>query len=135
MSEERTVIVHKASVNLVGGESIHDFTHKLSSKGKEYVFKKLNITKKTGWGYMVEAYGDKVVFEVTKRNPEMSGVYKYYGVPYVRKDGNFEFGELTEVEKVTSFKPVKDSMSVTKSGSTVEIKLEDVEKDFWNGAI
>lgn len=127
MSDERTVIVHKASVSLNSGETIHEYIRKVSQKGREHCKKKLNLEEKKSYVYMEEAYGDSAVFSVEKYTDASTGGAKYYDVSYKRDGEDFEFGELTEVEKVTSFKPVKEKISVAK------IKLD--KEDFWSGAI
>ncbi len=105
------VVVHKAAVPLLKGESINKFTRELSDKGREHVSKKLNLVKGKDGAWMTEAFGDAVVFACYKGADPMT----YHVFKYTRdaKTGGFEFGDLTEVEKVIGYRP--KTMGVTKS--------------------
>jgi len=116
------VIVHKQNVPMMKGESINMFTNKLSQAGRAHVLRKLNITEKDGGAWLVEAFQDRAVFSTYKGQEPT----KHFAFKYTRnKSGDFEFGGVIEVERVTSFKP-KSDMSVTKG--------VDVEKAVWTAA-
>lgn len=113
MSEETKnktmeVVVHKAAVPLMKGESIEKFTGELSREGTEHCFKKLNMIKGKSGAWLVEAFGDAAVFS-TYKSDEPS---KYHVFKYTRNDktGVFEFGDLTEVERVVGFRPKTTDM-------------------------
>lgn len=115
MSDQETVkmevVVHKASIPLAAGESIHDFTRSLSDAGRKHVKTKLNIGK-SGNAWMAEAFATSAIFSVYKSGEGD----KYYAAAYKRdKTGNFEFGALMEVRRKTVFTPKTDTMALTKS--------------------
>jgi uncharacterized protein with LGFP repeats len=114
------VIVHKANIALQNGESLHDFSNSLSNAAKGHALQQLNIVDGKGGAWMVEAYSDRVVLEVWQEGKTPRYMYQQMG--YVRdKDGNFTFNNMIEVKRVTTFKPTKDAISVTKAA----------EQDFW----
>ena len=122
MAEEKTtmdVIVHKANVPMMKGESINQFTNKLSQAGRAHVLRKLNIAEKDGGAWLVEAFQDRVVFSTYKGQEPT----KHYAFKYTRADksGDFEFGGVIEVERMTSFVP-KGDMTVTKAKASPKIK-------------
>jgi hypothetical protein len=105
MSEKTTmdVIVHKA-INLRTGETLGQFTQELSTAGRAHVFKKLNMSEQNGGSWMVEVFSKSVVFTAYKRTDPPSKD-KYFAFTFDRTEkGTFEFGDMVEVERVTSFK-------------------------------
>jgi hypothetical protein len=125
-------VVHKANVPLASGESLNAYTQKLSSDGRAYVMKQLNLTSLAkpahASAYLVEAYSDKCIFDVYKYGGEGSSEYKYYAFSYTRKsDGKFEFKDLAEVERVISFQ-AKPPMSVTKAKKELGDEMEEEEE-------
>lgn len=133
---QHEVIVHKAKLPLAKGESLGQYTQRLSESVRKYAMTKLNVQK--GGAFMCEAYGDSLVVDVYKRplNDDGPTEYKYYSVEYTRKeDGNFTFGPFQEVERVTSFKP-KAPLSITKSVEPPrEFKPGWVFKSVWGGLL
>ena len=134
MSEviEMEVAVHKAKISLKSGESISDYTAKLRNEGREHVMKKLSIGDSEGSAWMAEAFSTKAVFSVYKYDSGEGDAY--FSTTYKRKeDSSFEFGDVTEVERVTTFEP--------KSGTGVQDVSKNldgwvkVKKSFWGGLI
>lgn len=116
------VIVHKANIPLRNGESIGQFTRELSDAGRKHVLQKLNIAGKEGGAFMVEAFADKVIFATFKDFKEPT---KHHAFKFTRdRAGNFEFGSLTEVKRVTTFKP-KDTFPIKKSVNKAGHKKTD----------
>lgn len=112
--EKREAIVHKATVTLIGGESVYDYTTKINKAGQDYLYQNLNIPKKDSWVYMREAYADSAVFSVSK-STESGRENKLYGLTFKRdKGGKFEFSSPVEVEQFTQYRPVKTSVTVAK---------------------
>lgn len=105
------VIVHKANIPLMKGESISKFTQTLSEKAKDHCFTKLNMVAGKDYAWMAEAFDDSVVLSTYKG----SKPNKYYAFTYGRdaKTGEFSFGSLTEVEKVIGYKPKE--LKITKA--------------------
>lgn len=110
-------IVHKASINLIGGESVYDFTQKVNVAGQKYLFQNLNLPKKDTYIYMREAYASSAVFSVsTGSYSEGSRTHKLYGLAFKRdKNGAFTFSTPIEVEQFTQYRPVKTSVVVSKA--------------------
>lgn len=130
-----TVAVHKAAISLKAGESINDFTRELSTAGKEHVFKKLNLMQDSAYAWMAEAFGDHVVFDVEKRGDGKGA--KYFAFTYKRDDSNFTFGDLTEVERVTTFRPKKANIKKSK-GEEEKIVVGDwkeTKKSMWGNIL
>ncbi len=123
-------VVHKANVPLASGESLSKYMSGLGSAGGTYIKKQLNLNSLAkpsyAGAYMLEAYSDKCVFDVYKYGgPDTPGDYRYYAVNYTRKaNGDFEFKDLTEVERVTTYQ-AKPSMSITKA----KAKKDDLEEE------
>lgn len=126
-------VVHKANVPLASGESLSKYMSTLSGAGSTYIKKQLNLNSLAkpayAGAYMLEAYSDKCVFDVYKYGgPDTSGDYRYYAVNYTRKaNGDFEFKDLTEVERVTTYQ-AKPSMSITKAKAKKD-EDEDLEEE------
>lgn len=126
-------VVHKANVPLAAGESLNAYTQKLSSDGRAYVMKQLNLNSlakpASAGAYLIEAYSDKCIFDVYKYGGDGgSSEYKYYAFSYTRKaDGKFEFKDLAEVERVISFQ-AKSGLSVTKSKKDMD-EMEEAEEE------
>ncbi len=124
-------VVHKANVPLASGESLSKYMSGLGTAGGTYIKKQLNLNSLAkpayAGAYMLEAYSDKCVFDVYKYGgPDTPGDYRYYAVNYTRKaNGDFEFKDLTEVERVTSYQ-AKPSLSITKGAKA---KKEDDEEE------
>ncbi len=119
-------IVHKANVPLASGESLGKYSQALSSAGSQYIKKQLNLNSLAkpayAGAYMIEAYSDKCIFDVYKYGgaPDAPSEYKYYALKYTRKsNGDFEFKDLAEVERVISFQ-AKPSLSITKAADAPE---------------
>jgi len=127
-------VVHKANVPLASGESIGKYSNALSSAGNTYIKKQLNLNSlaKPAYAgvYMIEAYSDKCVFDVYKyAGTDAPGDYKYYAVNYTRKaNGDFEFKDLTEVERVVSFQ-AKPQMSLTSKAKAKKDEDDDLEEE------
>jgi hypothetical protein len=134
------VVVHKAQIPLARGESINQYTQRLSEAARKYAITKLNIVK--GGAYMCEAFNDSLVMDVYKRLADDGPTeYKYYSVMYTRKaDGDFMFSSFTEVERVTSFRP-KAPLAITKSlAESTDSPLRVappgwVHKSVWGGLL
>lgn len=108
------VVVHKANVPLAKGESLGQYTQRLNGDARKYVQKQLNLSDKGTSVYMLEVFADKAIMDVYQYKEGSPSTYKFYGIDYARKaNGDFEFKELTEVERVTSYEP-KASLSITK---------------------
>ncbi len=126
-------VVHKANVPLASGESLNAYTQKLSSDGRAYVMKQLNLNSlakpASAGAYLIEAYSDKCIFDVYKYGGDGgSSEYKYYAFSYTRKaDGKFEFKDLAEVERVISFQ-AKSGLSVTKAKKDWD-EMEEAEEE------
>ena len=131
---EYKVAVHKSSVTLMNGESVHSFTNALRTAGTEKLKLALNLTQKTDC-YMAEVFGSTAVFDVYKYDLPSGQRQKYYAVSYSRDaKGVFSFGDVVEVQRKTVYETV--------SPLTKEAQLPEIEpgwqvtgKSFWNGAI
>ena len=142
MKKTTNVVVHKANIPLIKGESINSFTDALNTAGRVHIKESLNISK-GGGGWMVESDATKAVFNVYGND-----IDKYYAVKYTRdkKTGAFSFQQPMEVKRVTKFVPVPTTavpktvsggIFITKSGAEKPGFWEyaETEKSLWNGII
>lgn len=128
------VIVHKANIALQNGESLHEFSNLLSAAAKAYALQQLNVTTDKGGAWLVEAYSDKVVLETWEEGKDPR--YTYQQIGYTRdKDGKFSFDNMTEVKRVTTFKPAVPAIGITKSEEATEKASEETaevtEPQIW----
>ena len=124
------VIVHKANISLQDGESLSDFSNALSQAAKQYALQQLNVADGKGWAYLVEAYPKKVVVEVSQEG--QSPRYTYQQMGYTRdKNGKFEFDNMVQVKRVTTFKPSDPKVSIAKAADL----WEPVEKSLFSDIV
>jgi len=118
MPEITMQVVVQKSIELRSGETLNDFTRALSAGGRAHVLKKLNIAPGGGGAWMVEVFKDSVVFAAFKRDAEQD---KFFAFTHKRQaNGDFEFGDLMEVERVTGFRTKQATTSVSKSAAQGE---------------
>lgn len=144
-SVEYEVAVHKASVPLAKDESISDYTQALNEAARAFVSQKLNMDANKDYCYTVEVYPASCVVSCSVYSGTKSK-YGYYAVQYTRDDNKaFTFSDLTEVERVTTYR-AKSQMKLTKSISgELETELFDsgdgvhgwkpTSKSLWNGVV
>jgi hypothetical protein len=132
MSEKKIVYaaVHKASINLMKGETVGDFTRELGKSCREHLVTKLNLsTADDVW--LSEAFAQKAVCHVYKSN-KSGGGSGYYMVDYKRdKKGAFTFGTIQEAKRQTVYKPTSD-VQINKS---LNQGWEPVSKSLWDGIL
>lgn len=118
ISKTMDVVVHKATVALMGDESVDSYCRKVSDAAVSHVKMKLNFAKDNSNGsWPVEVYGDKMIVAAYKGNDKT----RYYAFKYTRdKNGTFSFDNLTEVERKTVYQPVNPMASVNKAETCVE---------------
>lgn len=105
---EQNVAVHKSAIELATGESLKQFTTALTNACREHVKMKLNSPN--SYAYVVEVFGSALIVETYKEDDKES----YYAMSYKRdKYGKFEFGDMQEVERFTSYR--KKAMPITKA--------------------
>lgn len=126
-------IVHKANVPLAAGESLQKYSNQLSQEGGMYLKQKLGLNSlakpQYASTYMIEAYSDKCIFDVYKGGDGQPSEYKYYALEYTRKaDGKFDFKNLTEVERVTTYQ-AKPSLTLATATNKAKTKKIDPESD------
>jgi hypothetical protein len=153
---EMDVLVYKQNMPMNNGESVNNYTRKLDIASRTHIIGKLNIAKGNGGAWTTEIYNDKVIMCVYKGEESN----RYYLMKYSRdKDGTFNFGDMIEVERVTTYKP-KTDMQITKTednlisspnsekacssghktrkalGEPIEFNgWIETEKSFWTGVI
>lgn len=156
------VVVHKANIQLLAGESVRDFTRALSDAGRKHIQKAQNLPNKGTDVFMLEAFSKTAVFEVFKFGPDVQpgDRMKFFAAQYVRKaNGDFEFSGSSEVRRVTRFEPAKVSVTkgvadpdgpdkvqkgleaFDKSEGDLQVfgnersQWQQTGKSFWNGAL
>lgn len=128
MSEEQTmnVVVHKANVPMLRGESLDKFIGKLSQAARAHGRKKFAMSG-VDWMWMPEAFASSVIVSVDKKDMPR----KMFAMSYKRdlKTGDFTFGEAIEVERKVSFSAVKPGQN----GQLPIRKATDVDEDKAHG--
>lgn len=139
MTKTYDVAVRK-NFPLAKGETINQAMENLRRVGRDHVKKALALGDKGG-AYLTEAFSNAAVFSVWK---EGGGEDLYYAATFKRDaEGDYEFGSLQEVKRVTGFRPVaKPAASLTQKsvdGPAEEFAgLEGwpvVKKGLFNGVI
>lgn len=126
MKKEKSVTVRKANIPLMAGETLSGFTNALDREGKNHIFTALGLDKKNSWTYIEDVYQKTVVFCVSSKNAD----YSHYSLSYERnKEGEFSFGDLVKVERVVSYKPMKNDI-VIKS-----VSWKKTAQDIWQGVV
>lgn len=116
------VVVHKANIPVRSGESLDKFISKLSEASRTHCEKKFALSREAGdYCWMIEAFSGSVIMSVDKR--KMSR--KMFAMSYSRdgQSGAFTFGDAIEVERKTSFAPVKPTQALAQTQvSKAEVK-------------
>lgn len=121
---EHEVVVHKANLDLKAGESLGEYTTSLQAAARGYVVKQLNLDKDKSGCYVLEVYASNVVLDVYDY---ATSKYKYYSLAYSRNGDTWDFSDMTEVERVVSWRP-KSDLIVSKSASGAERSVERFEE-------
>lgn len=135
MANVQEVVVHKANVPMMDGETIGEFTNALQKAGCEFVKKAQSISK-AGYSYMVEAFGDSAVFycsDYTDSNYTLkAGMPKYFAATYKRdKNGIFSFDKLKEVVRKTVFEPAASEKATESTVLTTKAAAPQCDA-YWN---
>lgn len=111
---QQLVTVHKEGLPIRKGESVHDYTRAIHTAAVATFTQKLNVQKGKAGLYVCEVFQSSLIFEVYKyESTDPKDQLKYYAATYKRKDDDsFEFGDTTEVQRVTRY---ETKPSVTKS--------------------
>ncbi|MGD9749389.1 MAG: hypothetical protein AB7W59_00175 [Acidimicrobiia bacterium] len=132
---QTSVVVHKASLPLMDGESIHDYNGKLQDAAKAHIRQKLNLSSKDEvWG--VETFGDSAIFSIWLADNTITTKprHRYYSVEYTRdSEGKFSFSATTEVQRVTTFQPVAPVAKAegAEPAPADPVEVERVHKAAW----
>lgn len=125
-STQLTVIVHKAALELMDGETVSMFTQALGEALRTYTKNKLAMGK-NDWCWVSDVKAGEAVICVCKAEQPT----KYYSAKYERDEkGAFSFEGLTEVMPQVVYVPVKQSL-ITKGA----VEKLTVEKGFWNNVL
>jgi hypothetical protein len=102
------IIVHKQNIPTIEGETLNQFSQRLSDAAKKHLLFKLNIAKDKGYVWPIEIYSDYIVMSGNNDGENA----RCYAFTYTRKkDGNFDFGNTTEVERAIEYKPINGGIS------------------------
>lgn len=102
---QMNVVVHKANIPMMNGESLQDYTRKLSEAARAYASKKFLLSREKGdYCWTTEMFSDSVIVSVEKVKMPI----KMYGIMYKRdpKSMEFKFGTPVEVQRKTSYEAV-----------------------------
>lgn len=122
------VIVHKAEIQLMDGETLNGFSQAICGAAAEYVKKNMSLGKED-WTYVADVKADVLVASVYKREGKSS----YWALKYARDEaGAFSFSDMTEVRPVMNYVPVKPSLAVKKSA---EPETVVIEKSIFSGIL
>ena len=113
------VIVRK-NFPLVRGENVHEAMSELGKQGREHVLRKLNKSSEKSGAFMVEAFSTAAVFHVYDReaNDTKTG---HYAVAFKReKNGEYEFGAVQKVRRITRFEAVPNATPTLKAANGLD---------------
>jgi len=117
-------VVHKANIPLVTGESVQDFTQAMSDAARKWVMDQLKMDPKQDYAYVVDVYSSVVVLSVNiySKSEDKRGKYMYSAATYERdaETGVFTFSNLSEVQRVTTYKPKTVVKTYKGKGGPVE---------------
>lgn len=133
-AKQLTVIVHKAAIELMTGETLSQFTAALNGALREYLKSKLGLGK-LDWVWTADVKAGEAISSVYKE-----GVSKtlYYQVKYERDEkGVFKFSDMTEVEPQVVYTPVKLSLVTKAATETVALETDatPTQKSIWHNVL
>lgn len=109
------VIVHKANVPMMKGESLYTFMEALRNAGRAFLMQKYNVDSKKGSVYPIEVYADKAVFKVTPDYEKPVSNDFCVAVKFNRDtNGTFTFTDTMKVVPVTTYVAASE-INVTKA--------------------
>jgi len=112
------VVVHKANLPLVNGESVQDFTQALSDAARKWCMEKLRMDAAKDYCYVVDVYTGVAILScsIYSQGEDKRGKYLYNAVTYERDadTGVFTFSNMVEVQRVTTYR-AKTVVTTTKS--------------------
>lgn len=121
------VIVHKAEISLLDGETLSSFSTALNAALTAWMKQKKNLGK-DDWCYTCDIKAGVAVMQVYPRE----GASSFWAVNYERdENGAFSFTDLTEVRPVMNYVPVAPSL-VQKAK---EVEVAKAKADIWVGVI
>lgn len=135
------VAVEKASVPLVAGEALDDFTQAFSKAGRDHIAGQLNVTSKDAGVYAVQVFGSSAVFDVYLYGKDVSDDKRsrYFAVSYKRDaNGVFSFDNMTEVVRKVVFERAPSELPVTKSADDFApgwVTTRKASADLWDGVL
>lgn len=132
--ETLNVVVLKANLPLMEGETLSTYTRELAKAAKEHFAQKLNLGSRADV-WVPEIAADAVVANVYEYKEGQPSINKLYSAKYTRdtKSGSFSFGDSMEVKPVTRYEPVKAGIAqVLKSAFE---PVEKTAKTDWTGVI
>lgn len=140
------VVVHKAIVALKTGESLSQFTRSVSDAGRDFIRKQLNLSAESKADvYAVEVFASSAVFDVFMYGPDVDVKkrQRYFAASYTRKTDAFEFDNMTEVVRKTTFEKKPQGIPVTKAAESVEeldgasgwVDVAKASAALWDGVI
>ncbi len=144
MTEKQTydVLVHKAQVAVKRGESLQAFVQKVRIAGSAFITQQLNLDPKNSDVFAIEVFSTTAIFDVflfgSVKAPNKK--QRFFAVSYTRKaDGEFEFKNLTEVDRVVSFAatakvPVLKSMDGAEGWASAVDVRKAKSTALWAGA-
>lgn len=118
MATARTygVVVHKASIPLLKGESLRAFMNEVRKAVTVHVVQKFNLDEKKGGVFPVEIFSDKAVFTVVPDFSKSSSNDFHVAMKFTRTDkGTFNITDTIKVRPVTSFVPATSQVAKAKA--------------------
>jgi hypothetical protein len=139
MSERTThdVVVHKASIPLMKGESLGAFISEVKMAAASHIRQKFNLDEKKGAIFPIEVFNTKAVFKVIPDFEKPVSNDFHVAMKFTRAtEGKFSFSDTLKVTPVMSFIPATNATGITKDAEAPEQELpEGVEKamgmDSW----
>lgn len=109
------VLIHKAAVPLMKGESLGAFVTEVRNAATAHIRQKFNLDEKKGSIFPLEVFANKAVFKVIPDFEKPVSNDFHVAMKFTRaKEGKFSFSDTMKVTPVMSFIPATNAMGITK---------------------
>lgn len=127
---QHNVVVRK-DIKLATGETLRDFTQKLSDGVRKFMFQKLSLGSEKASVFTEDVFSTALVVEVFKfgQMGNADDRRRFFAMKFTRDDkGTFQFSNMIQVERVTSFRPKETGLTPTTKSKDDAVEDTPVKK-------
>jgi len=112
---QQKIFVRK-DIPVMNGESLQAYANKINKPVMKWVKQQLNLKNEGAYIRPIEVFSKTIIVTVSQYDRDLrETIDKYYACSYTRKEnGDFEFSNLTEVERVSGYQQKKQDISKAK---------------------